>query len=81
MRHLEVASVRLTTEEKEFLDRLIAEGKYKSVSEALKAGLYELMREHHLNKLPWRTREEVRRHFSKKRKKLRGLEALHDEED
>ena len=81
MRSVDVASVRLTVEEKEFLERLIAEGKYKSISEALKAGLYELMREHQMNNLPWKNREEVRHYFSTKKRKLRGLEDLHNEEE
>ena len=73
--------MRLTKEEKEFIDRLIAEEKYSSVSEALKAGLYELMREYRSSKLPWSTRAEVRRYFAQKGRTLKGLEALHDEED
>jgi putative addiction module CopG family antidote len=78
---LEVASVRLTEEEKRFIDRLITQGKFSSVSEALKAGLYELMREERLKQLPWQTRGDVRKYFAKRRRSVKGLEELHDEED
>lgn len=76
-----VASVRLTEEEKQFLETLVAKGLYASISEALKAGIYELMQEEKLKTLPWKTRDEVRAYFSKKEQKLKGLEELHDEED
>lgn len=78
---MEVASVRLTDEEKNFIDQLVAEGRYSSISEALKAGLSELMREEKLKEIPWKSRSEVRRHFSKRKKQGKGLEAIHDEED
>jgi Arc/MetJ-type ribon-helix-helix transcriptional regulator len=78
---MEVASVRLSEEEKRFLEQLVAKGKYSSISEALKAGINELMREEKLKEIPWRTRTEVRKYFSQKEKKLKGLEALHYEED
>jgi Arc/MetJ-type ribon-helix-helix transcriptional regulator len=77
---MEVASVRLSEEEKRFLEQLVAKGKYSSISEALKAGINELMREEKLKEIPWRTRTEVRKYFSQKEKKLKGLEALHYEE-
>ena len=78
---MEVASVRLTEEERRFLEQLVAKGKYTSISEALKAGLYELMREEKLKEIPWKSRTEVRKYFSAKEKSLKGLEALHYEED
>jgi putative addiction module CopG family antidote len=78
---MEVASVRLTEEERRFLEQLVASGKYSSISEALKAGLYELMREEKLKENPWKSRTEVRKYFSEKERKLKGLEALHYEED
>lgn len=78
---MEVASVRLTKEERRFLEQLVAKGKYSSISEALKAGLYELMREEKLKEIPWKSRTEVRKYFSEKEKTLKGLEALHYEED
>jgi Arc/MetJ-type ribon-helix-helix transcriptional regulator len=78
---MEVASVRLTDEEKRFLEQLVAKGKYSSISEALKAGIYELMREEKLKTIPWKSRTEVRKYFTKKEKRLKGLEALHYEED
>jgi Arc/MetJ-type ribon-helix-helix transcriptional regulator len=78
---MEVASVRLTEEERRFLEQLVAKGKYSSISEALKAGLYELMREEKLKEIPWKSRTEVRKYFSEKEKTLKGLEALHYEED
>ncbi|MCF2142095.1 MAG: ribbon-helix-helix domain-containing protein [Candidatus Heimdallarchaeota archaeon] len=78
---MEVASVRLTKEEKKFLEELVIKGKYSSISEALKAGIYELMQEERLAKLPWKTRSEVRRYFAKKERKLQGLEEIHDEDD
>lgn len=78
---MEVASVRLTEEERRFLEQLVAKGKYSSISEALKAGLYELMREEKLKEIPWKSRTEVRKYFSEKEKILKGLEALHYEED
>lgn len=78
---MEVASVRLTEEERRFLEQLVAKGKYSSISEALKAGLYELMREEKLKEIPWKSRTEVRKYFSEKEKTLKGLEALHYQED
>ena len=78
---MEVASVRLTEEEKQFLEALVAKGRYSSISEALKAGLYELMQEEKLKKLPWKSRVEVREYFVKRKKQLKGLEDLHSEED
>ncbi|MFX1251454.1 MAG: type II toxin-antitoxin system ParD family antitoxin [Promethearchaeota archaeon] len=78
---MEVASVRLTKKEQEFLERLIAEGKYNSISEILKAGLYTLMQQEELKNLPWKDRSEVRRYFTKKKKQLKGLEEIHDEDD
>ncbi len=78
---MEVASVRLNEEEKRFLEQLVAKGKFSSISEALKAGIYELMREEKLKEIPWKSRAEIRTYFSKKEKKLKGLEALHVEED
>ena len=78
---MEVASVRLNEEEKRFLEQLVAKGKFGSISEALKAGIYELMREEKLKEIPWKSRVEVREYFSKKEKKLKGLEVLHVEED
>lgn len=77
---LDVASVRLTDEEREFIERLIAMGKFNSVSETLKAGLHELVRKETMKNLPWKTRMEVRRHFAAKERKIKGLEELHDEE-
>jgi len=77
---MEVASVRLTDQEKEFIERLIATGKYKSISETLKAGLHRLYHKEIIDQLPWKSRTEVRRHFGTKKRKLRGLEELHDEE-
>ncbi len=76
-----VSSVRLTEDEKAFLEQLVKEGKFKSISEALKAGIYELMRDEKLDQLPWKTCAEVRAYFADKRKKLRGLEDVHLEED
>ncbi len=76
---MSVASVRLTEDEKAFLERLVREGKFESISDALKAGIYELLREEQLECLPWKTYEETRRYFAKK-KKLRGVEEGHDEE-
>ena len=78
---MEVASVRLSEEEKQFLEQLIAEGKYSSISDALKAGLYELIREEKLKEIPWKTRAEVLEYFSKKDRKVTGLDELHFEED
>ena len=78
---MEVASVRLSEEEKQFLEQLVINGKYASISEALKAGIHELMREAKLEKIPWKSRDEVRKYFSKKEKQLKGLEALHYEEN
>jgi len=77
---MEVASVRLSEEEKQFIEQLITQGKFSSVSEALKAGLNELMREEKLKEVPWKTRSEMRKYFSNKERKMKGLEELHDEE-
>jgi Arc/MetJ-type ribon-helix-helix transcriptional regulator len=79
-RIMEVASVRLTDEEKEFIERLIAAGKFRSVSETLKAGLHELIRKESIRDLPWKTRMETRRHFAARERRIRGLEELHNEE-
>jgi Arc/MetJ-type ribon-helix-helix transcriptional regulator len=79
--YMSVASVRLTEEEKAFLRRLVREGKYQSISDALKAGIYELMQEERLESIPWKTCEEVRSYFAKKKRKLKGLEEIHNEED
>ncbi|MHA2034212.1 MAG: ribbon-helix-helix domain-containing protein [Candidatus Thorarchaeota archaeon] len=46
-----VASMRLTDEERAFLERLVAEGRFSSISEALKAGAHELMAEERLKSL------------------------------
>jgi len=81
MTKLEVASVRITEEEKRFLEQLISQGKFSSVSEALKAGLYELMKEERLKRVPWKTRDEVRKYFYGRKRIIKGLEDLHDEED
>jgi putative addiction module CopG family antidote len=78
---MEVASVRLSDEEKRFIEQLIAQGKYSSVSEVLKAGLYELMGEEKLKQTPWQSREEVRRYFVDKIRRVKGLEDIHVEED
>jgi Arc/MetJ-type ribon-helix-helix transcriptional regulator len=78
---LDVASVRLTEEERKFLAGLVEDGTYASISDALKAGIYQLMRVHQLKDVTWKTRAEVRAHFEKKPKKLRGLEDVHDEDD
>ncbi|MDF1539998.1 MAG: ribbon-helix-helix domain-containing protein [Candidatus Thorarchaeota archaeon] len=75
-----VSSVRLTEDEKAFLERLVKEGRFQSISEALKAGIYEMMREEQLERLPWRTCEEVRSYFTQHKKKLRGLEDDHEED-
>lgn len=61
--------LRLTEEERRFLEQLVARGKYASISEALKAGLYELMREEKSKEIPWKSRTEVRKYFSEKEKK------------
>ncbi len=76
-----VASVRLTREEREFLERLIAEGRFSSISEALKAGIRELMLEDRVKSLPWKSFDEVRAYFSQKKERTRGLEEIYDEED
>ncbi len=76
-----VASVRLTEEEREFLERLIAEGRFSSISETLRAGVHELMAEERLKSLPWQTYAQVRRYFAGRRRQFRGLEADHVEED
>jgi len=78
---MEVASVRLTDEEKRFLEQLVMDGKFASISEALKAGLYELMREEKLKTIPWKSRSEVRKYFSNRKKITKGLEVIHHEED
>ena len=78
---MEVASVRLTEEEKRFLEQLVIEGKYSSISEALKAGLYELIREEKLKEIPWKSRSDVRKYFSQIKRKTKGLEDLHNEEE
>ncbi len=78
---MEIASVRLNPSEKKFLDKLVEEGIYNSISDALKAGIYQLINEYKQNKLPWKNREEVREYFGKKEKKTHGLEDVHDEED
>ncbi|MHA1930738.1 MAG: ribbon-helix-helix domain-containing protein [Candidatus Thorarchaeota archaeon] len=75
-----VSSVRLTDAEKAFLEKLVKEGKYQSLSEALKAGIYEMMQNEQMENIPWRTCDEIRIYFAKKPKKLRGLEEVHDEE-
>ncbi|MBD3408002.1 MAG: hypothetical protein GF411_17915 [Candidatus Lokiarchaeota archaeon] len=75
-----VSSVRLTEEEKAFLERLVAEGRFESISEALKAGIYQLMREEKLQQVPWQTCDDVRRYFADREKKLKGLEEEHEEE-
>ncbi len=74
-----ITSVKLTEEEQKFLEGLVAKGKYSSISEALKAGIYELMQEEQKD-VSWKTRSEVRNYFTKKDKKLKGLEDLHHEE-
>ncbi|MFX0094807.1 MAG: hypothetical protein ACFFBD_23930 [Candidatus Hodarchaeota archaeon] len=51
------------------------------MSEILKAGLYTLMQQEDLKRLPWKTRSEVRLYFAEKEKKLRGLEQQYNEED
>ena len=79
--HVEVASVRLTEEERKFLASIVEEGIYASISDALKAGIYHLMKEHQLKDSPWKDRADVRGFFNKREKKLRGLEDVHDEED
>ncbi len=78
---MRVASVRLTKEEREFLERLIAEGRFSSISEALKAGIRELMLEEMVRSLRWKNFDEVRAYFSQKKKRTRGLKETHDEED
>jgi Arc/MetJ-type ribon-helix-helix transcriptional regulator len=60
---------------------MVEEGKYQSISDALKAGIYELMREEQLKSIPWSSCQEVREYFAKKKRKLKGLEEIHDEED
>lgn len=75
-----VSSVRLTDDEREFLEKLVKEGKYQSLSEALKAGIYEMMQNEQIEGTPWKTCDEIRTYFAKKRKMLRGLEEGHDEE-
>ncbi|MFQ5833676.1 MAG: hypothetical protein ACE5H4_13290 [Candidatus Thorarchaeota archaeon] len=72
--------MRLTEDEKAFLERLVKEGKYQSISEALKAGIYEMMQNEQSASIPWKSFDEVRRYFSKKEKKLKGLEDVHEEE-
>ncbi len=72
-------SIELTKEERKFLEELVAKGKYSSISEAVRAGIQELMQEEQLEG-SWTTREEVRKYFGKKEKKVRGLEDLHHEE-
>ncbi|MCF2137034.1 MAG: ribbon-helix-helix domain-containing protein [Candidatus Thorarchaeota archaeon] len=76
-----VASVRLTKEEQEFLERLVAEGVFSSISEALKAGVRELMQEEKIKSLRWKTFDETRTYFAKKKTHKRGLEDDHNEED
>lgn len=75
-----VSSVRLTEDEKAFLERLVKEGKYHSISEALKAGIYEMMQNEQSENISWKSFDEVRSYFSKKKKKLKGLEDVHEEE-
>ena len=76
---MEVASVRLTKQEKEFLTQLIAEGKYNSASDVLKAGLRKLILEEKKKTSRWKNRDEVRKYFSSKPSKFHGLEEIHDE--
>lgn len=49
---MSLASVRLSEDEKAFLEKLVKEGKFQSMSGALKAGIYELMRDEKLEGLP-----------------------------
>lgn len=81
MSYMEIASVRLNPNEKKFLDKLVKEGIYKSVSDALKAGIYQLINDYKQKQLPWKNRDEVREYFGKKTNKIHGLEDLHVEED
>lgn len=76
---MEVASVRLNDQEKEFLTQLISEGKYQSASDVLKAGLRKLMLEEKKKTSKWKNRREVREYFSSKPSNLHGLEEIHDE--
>jgi Arc/MetJ-type ribon-helix-helix transcriptional regulator len=78
---LDVASVRLTEEERKFLASLVDDGIYASISDALKAGIYQLMMVHQLKAVTWKTRADVRAHFDKRPKNLQGLEDVHDEDD
>ena len=75
-----VASVPLTREEREFLERLVAEGRFSSISEALKAAIRGLMLEEKATSLRWKSFDEVRTYFSQK-ERTRGLEEVHNEED
>ena len=78
---METASVRLTPGEKKLLEKLVEEGVYKSLSEAIKAGIYQLLNEYKQGRFPWKNRDEVRAYFEKRDKRTRGLEDLHDEEE
>ncbi|MBD3157886.1 MAG: hypothetical protein GF309_03765 [Candidatus Lokiarchaeota archaeon] len=49
---MSVVSVRLTEEKKAFLRKLVKEGKYQSISDALKARIHEMMREEQLKSIP-----------------------------
>ena len=81
MDRMDVASVRLTEDERKFLASIVVDGTYASISDALKAGIYQLMKVHQLKEVTWKTRADVRAHFDPKPKRLRGLEDVHDEDD
>jgi Arc/MetJ-type ribon-helix-helix transcriptional regulator len=78
---MDVASVRLTEDERKFLASIVVDGTYASISDALKAGIYQLMKVHQLKEVTWKTRADVRAHFDLKPKRLRGLEDVHDEDE
>ncbi|HME55042.1 MAG TPA: hypothetical protein VKM55_22745 [Candidatus Lokiarchaeia archaeon] len=54
----------MSSEEKKFLDHVVEEGIYNSISDALKAGVYQLVKEYRLKDVPWTNREEVELKFT-----------------
>ena len=73
-----VITVRIDDELLKELESLQKKLKFRSLSELVREALREFVLR---NTIPWKSREEVFRYFSSKKKRIRGLEDLHVEED
>lgn len=73
-----VITIRIPLPLKRKLQEMVKRGGYRSLSELLNEAILRYVEGRGVK---WKDRREVREYFSRKKRLLRGLEEVHEEED